>query len=176
MAEPSPSCTTFPLRRPPFLTRSLTFIYSTTWRLCFYINLPLGGLAALGLIFTHIPDKRTEKEIPPLHTFARKLDLVGFLIFAPAAISKSPFCMYMFPRDSLTRASQCSSWPFSTAAVSSPGIAVKSLACLSALPPLWPSLVSASSASSFLRARMLTKTSILGAQSGRRRHAAAFHV
>ncbi|BCS17397.1 MDR family MFS transporter [Aspergillus puulaauensis] len=59
----------------------------TTWRWCFYINLPIGGLVALLLVFTRIPEQRKK---PPalevLPTFYKTFDLVGFVLFAPAAI------------------------------------------------------------------------------------------
>ncbi|KAL4816742.1 major facilitator superfamily domain-containing protein [Aspergillus spinulosporus] len=59
----------------------------TTWRWCFYINLPIGGLVAILLVFTRIPEQRRK---PPalsvLPTLHRTLDLVGFVLFAPAAI------------------------------------------------------------------------------------------
>ncbi|KAL5000008.1 major facilitator superfamily domain-containing protein [Aspergillus recurvatus] len=63
------------------------FTTYTTWRWCFYINLPIGGLVAILLIFTHIPEQRKK---PPalsvLPTLHKTLDLVGFTLFAPAAI------------------------------------------------------------------------------------------
>ncbi|OJJ56203.1 hypothetical protein ASPSYDRAFT_34192 [Aspergillus sydowii CBS 593.65] len=59
----------------------------TTWRWCFYINLPIGGLVALLLVFTRVPEQR--KKAPALEvlpTFYKTFDLVGFVLFAPAAI------------------------------------------------------------------------------------------
>ena len=56
-------------------------------RWCFYINLPIGAAAAALLLFTKIPDAHSKP--PPmevLRTLHQKLDLVGFLIFAPAII------------------------------------------------------------------------------------------
>ena len=59
----------------------------TTWRWCFYINLPIGGAAAVLLFLVHIPnasqrdDKRSTVEI-----ILTKLDLLGFCLFAPAAV------------------------------------------------------------------------------------------
>lgn len=58
-----------------------------TWRWCFYLNLPIGGLVAAMLVFVHIPQQHPRP--PPmsvvrsLHT---SLDLFGFAIFAPALI------------------------------------------------------------------------------------------
>ncbi|KAH8651095.1 major facilitator superfamily domain-containing protein [Xylariales sp. PMI_506] len=58
-----------------------------SWRWCFYINLPIGGLVAAMLVFIHVPDQVPKPSpmscLPTLHT---KLDLVGFVFFAPAAI------------------------------------------------------------------------------------------
>lgn len=54
----------------------------------FYINLPIGGVTAVFLVMTHVPDI-TEK--PPftlalLRRLLPELDLVGFALFAPAAV------------------------------------------------------------------------------------------
>lgn len=54
----------------------------------FYINLPVGGLVLLLLLFIHVPDL-TEKEPFTLDLVRRtipELDLVGFVLFAPATI------------------------------------------------------------------------------------------
>ncbi|KAL3461910.1 major facilitator superfamily domain-containing protein [Aspergillus heterothallicus] len=59
----------------------------STWRWCFYINLPIGGLVGALLFFITIPDetrKPKAKTVAP--TMHRELDLVGFALFAPAAI------------------------------------------------------------------------------------------
>ena len=66
--------------------KASTNIYST-WRWCFYINLPVGGLVALLLIVIKIPDQIEKlpalKVLPDLH---HHLDLIGFALFAPAVI------------------------------------------------------------------------------------------
>lgn len=60
----------------------------TTWRWCFYINLPVGAITAILLLFLRVPEL-TEK---PRFTLALvrqtipELDLIGFTLFAPAAI------------------------------------------------------------------------------------------
>ncbi|CAM1504637.1 Fc.00g022280.m01.CDS01 [Cosmosporella sp. VM-42] len=64
------------------------FTEHVSWRWCFYINLPLGGLAAVFLTFIHIPDQTVK---PPVSlALLRRLlpvfDLTGFALFAPAAI------------------------------------------------------------------------------------------
>ena len=59
----------------------------TTWRWCFYINLPIGGVTAALLLLIKIPDRTAEnKDIPLLTILRERLDLLGFAIFAPAAI------------------------------------------------------------------------------------------
>ena len=58
-----------------------------TWRWCFLINLPIGGLVAALLLFTHIPEQ-TPKPPPRqvLRELHKMLDLPGFAIFAPACV------------------------------------------------------------------------------------------
>ena len=59
----------------------------STWRWCFYINLPVGGLVALLLIIIKIPDQI--EKLPPLKVLPHlhhHLDLIGFALFAPAVI------------------------------------------------------------------------------------------
>ncbi|QDS74138.1 hypothetical protein FKW77_001124 [Venturia effusa] len=59
-----------------------------SWRWCFYINLPIGGVAALLIFLIHIPEnivaanvtKRTAKSV------LSQLDLVGFFHFAPSTV------------------------------------------------------------------------------------------
>ncbi|KAK9310997.1 MFS multidrug transporter [Lipomyces starkeyi] len=59
----------------------------TTWRWCFYINLPVGGLVAVALIIVRIPDQIVKiKSNSISHTILKEMDLVGFALFAPAAI------------------------------------------------------------------------------------------
>lgn len=59
----------------------------TTWRWCFYINLPAGAVVAVLLFFTGIPSRHTKTEGGlTILTLLKKLDLVGFAIFAPATI------------------------------------------------------------------------------------------
>ncbi|KAK1480917.1 major facilitator superfamily transporter [Colletotrichum tamarilloi] len=56
----------------------------TTWRWCFYINLPIGAVTAAMLFLIHIPSKITKPV--SLVQIPRYLDLPGFALFAPAAI------------------------------------------------------------------------------------------
>ncbi|KAK9357781.1 major facilitator superfamily domain-containing protein [Lipomyces starkeyi] len=60
------------------------FTEYVSWRWCFYINLPCGGLAAFLFFFISVPNKDAKGQ-----TFINrllKLDLIGFLLFAPVAI------------------------------------------------------------------------------------------
>lgn len=68
------------VKTPRLLT---TFVFL----LGFYINLPIGGAVAVFLVFSRIPDQ-TQKPDPMsvLKQLHRKLDLVGFALFAPAPI------------------------------------------------------------------------------------------
>ncbi|PWY83324.1 MFS general substrate transporter [Aspergillus heteromorphus CBS 117.55] len=90
-------------RRPPFMGIMMgcsqlglvlgpliggAFTTYTTWRWCFYLNLPIGGLVGVLLVFTRIPEQQVK---PPLRsiewaTFYKGFDLFGFVLFAPAAI------------------------------------------------------------------------------------------
>lgn len=59
-----------------------------TWRWCFYINLPVGGVVAVGLCFAPVPagPEKTEGKKFNMGAFLRGLDLIGFALFAPAII------------------------------------------------------------------------------------------
>jgi MFS family permease len=59
-----------------------------SWRWCFYINLPPGAIVAALLIFSRIPEGEVVKPkamevVKDLHN---KLDLVGFVLFAPSVM------------------------------------------------------------------------------------------
>ncbi|PSS25083.1 hypothetical protein M430DRAFT_96323 [Amorphotheca resinae ATCC 22711] len=59
----------------------------SNWRWCFYINLPVGAVAAVAIILLRIPQQTVK---PPAMTVLRqlhhKLDLIGFVLFAPAVL------------------------------------------------------------------------------------------
>uniref|UniRef100_A0A0B7KJC0 Major facilitator superfamily (MFS) profile domain-containing protein n=1 Tax=Bionectria ochroleuca TaxID=29856 RepID=A0A0B7KJC0_BIOOC len=63
------------------------FTSYVTWRWCFYINLPVGALAVISIFLLRIPEPtikpRALSLLPRLH---HHLDLVGFLLFAPAIV------------------------------------------------------------------------------------------
>lgn len=62
------------------------FTSYATWRWCFYINLPVGGLLAAGFCFIHVPDQ-SEKPNPRsvLRKLHVELDLLGSALIASAA-------------------------------------------------------------------------------------------
>jgi MFS family permease len=59
-----------------------------SWRWCFYINLPIGGAAALFFLFVQIPElgKRSSFSLELIRRVLPDLDLLGFTLFAPAAV------------------------------------------------------------------------------------------
>ncbi|OHF04572.1 efflux pump [Colletotrichum orchidophilum] len=65
------------------------FTQGASWRWCFYVNLPIGALAAVLLLTIRIPDHRSPEIASGqtrLKTIVSKLDLTGFLLFAGFAI------------------------------------------------------------------------------------------
>lgn len=59
----------------------------TTWRWCFYINVPIGAVVVLFMIFVAIPDGNVKaRPLTVLRSIHRELDLVGFALLAPAVI------------------------------------------------------------------------------------------
>ncbi|KAF9694124.1 hypothetical protein EKO04_007850 [Ascochyta lentis] len=58
------------------------------WRWCFYINLPVGGVAAVLFAFVDIPDmvRKETVSVGLVGKVLPQLDLVGFVLFAPAAV------------------------------------------------------------------------------------------
>ncbi len=61
------------------------FTTYTTWRWCFYINVPVGGILAVGFLLVHVPDQ-SAKPNPSvvLRRLHCELDLVGFALVAAA--------------------------------------------------------------------------------------------
>ncbi|KAF1832996.1 efflux pump protein [Decorospora gaudefroyi] len=70
----------------PLVGGGLTQLVS--WRWCFYLNLPAGGVAALILTFIHFPEvvKKEPVSFALLRKVAPELDLFGFVLFVPPSI------------------------------------------------------------------------------------------
>ncbi|KAF7590250.1 hypothetical protein BBP40_003134 [Aspergillus hancockii] len=64
------------------------FTTSSTWRWCFYINLPIGAVVGALLIFTRVPDQKPKDKASEVVRSAllHKFDWIGFALFAPACI------------------------------------------------------------------------------------------
>ncbi|KAJ9144167.1 MFS general substrate transporter [Pleurostoma richardsiae] len=63
------------------------FTEYVTWRWCFYINLPLGGLVAAGVVFIQLPDRIAKQSWRVVvRSAVIQFDLVGLVLFAPATI------------------------------------------------------------------------------------------
>ncbi|KAI0377283.1 MFS general substrate transporter [Hypomontagnella monticulosa] len=93
---------TVPLRMRPIFVGSLGAIFAVasvlgpvlggifatklTWRWCFYINLPFGGVAILAILVLFKPPKRPELDSIPLKEKLNKIDVVGTLLFIPSII------------------------------------------------------------------------------------------
>ncbi|PMD19411.1 efflux pump [Hyaloscypha hepaticicola] len=61
----------------------------SSWRWCFYINLPIGALSAVIVLFTHFPSRKpTSTASTPLSSWEifKRLDPIGFVTFAPSCI------------------------------------------------------------------------------------------
>ncbi|KAN0106594.1 MFS general substrate transporter [Hyaloscypha variabilis] len=57
-----------------------------SWRWCFYINLPAGAFVAVFLFFIRIPSHSKSSEKVTFLSITKSLDVLGFVLFAPAAI------------------------------------------------------------------------------------------
>ncbi|KAH8888156.1 MFS general substrate transporter [Thozetella sp. PMI_491] len=63
------------------------FTEYSTWRWCFYINLPVGGLGLIAMAFLRIPDQVEKPAVwSVLSRLHRELDFIGFLLSALFAI------------------------------------------------------------------------------------------
>lgn len=57
------------------------------WRWCFYINLPIGAIVFLGIVFVHIPEHSVKpRAIDVLRNLHNELDLFGFALLTPATV------------------------------------------------------------------------------------------
>ncbi|KAI0410291.1 putative efflux pump antibiotic resistance protein [Xylaria grammica] len=62
------------------------FTTNVTWRWCFYINLPIGGVAVVCLAFFLHPKKKGRERVTLREQFLR-LDPLGTLFFVPSVVS-----------------------------------------------------------------------------------------
>ena len=60
------------------------FTTHLTWRWCFYINLPVGGVVAVIILF--VLDSRPSKNKDTIRQQIRKLDPLGTLFFLPGIV------------------------------------------------------------------------------------------
>ncbi|KAL9948356.1 hypothetical protein D7B24_003433 [Verticillium nonalfalfae] len=59
-----------------------------TWRWCFYINLPIGGVAmAVIVFFLHLPKNSHNLQGLTVKERVKRLDIIGALLFLPAIVS-----------------------------------------------------------------------------------------
>lgn len=62
------------------------FTSNVSWRWCFYINLPFGGVAVLAIIaFFHVPNKRPNGKLSFMNQLMI-LDLPGTIALVPAVV------------------------------------------------------------------------------------------
>ncbi|KAJ1709615.1 MFS multidrug transporter [Aspergillus flavus] len=83
------------------------FTTSSTWRWCFYINLPIGVLVGALLISTRIPEQKPKEKASQVvrSMLLYKFDWIGFVLFAPACIQLLLALQYggnQYPWDSAT--------------------------------------------------------------------------
>ncbi|RDW72821.1 hypothetical protein BP6252_06728 [Coleophoma cylindrospora] len=58
-----------------------------SWRWCFWLNLPIGGITGTALSIIHIPDSKiTSTTRATFKEQLKRLDLPGFILFSPATI------------------------------------------------------------------------------------------
>ncbi|KIV84490.1 hypothetical protein PV11_00265 [Exophiala sideris] len=57
-----------------------------SWRWCFWINLPIGGITLLVMLIIQLPAYKNRKGTWTLRDVIHDFDITGFLIFAPACI------------------------------------------------------------------------------------------
>ncbi|KAF5664221.1 major facilitator superfamily transporter [Fusarium circinatum] len=62
------------------------FTQYTTWRWCFYINLPIGAICAVLILFVHMPDHRASRDESTMQILKTKLDFAGFVLFCPSIV------------------------------------------------------------------------------------------
>ncbi|KAH8652595.1 major facilitator superfamily domain-containing protein [Tricladium varicosporioides] len=62
------------------------FTSHLSWRWCFYINLPIGGITVLGIIFFLKPPEKADQRSLGYRVRLRKLDPIGTVVFIPGIV------------------------------------------------------------------------------------------
>ncbi|KAJ5959964.1 Major facilitator superfamily domain general substrate transporter [Penicillium vulpinum] len=62
------------------------FTEHVTWRWCFWINLPIGAVTIISLVFFFKPPTRDSRKAPSVLHRLQNLDLLGASLFAPAIV------------------------------------------------------------------------------------------
>ncbi|KAF5678072.1 putative aflatoxin efflux pump AFLT [Fusarium heterosporum] len=62
------------------------FTEYTTWRWCFYINLPIGAICAVLILIVHIPNHRVLTNETTMQILRTKFDFTGFIMFCPSIV------------------------------------------------------------------------------------------
>ncbi|KPA43569.1 mfs multidrug [Fusarium langsethiae] len=62
------------------------FTQYTTWRWCFYINLPIGAICTVLILIVHIPNHRAATDETVMHLLKTKFDFTGLVMFNPSVV------------------------------------------------------------------------------------------
>ncbi|SPJ85885.1 probable aflatoxin efflux pump AFLT [Fusarium torulosum] len=62
------------------------FTEYTTWRWCFYINLPIGAICAVLILIVHIPNHSVPTDETTMQILRTKFDFTGFAMFCPSIV------------------------------------------------------------------------------------------
>ncbi|KAI6767317.1 hypothetical protein HG530_005326 [Fusarium avenaceum] len=62
------------------------FTEYTTWRWCFYINLPIGAICAVLFLVVHIPNHSVPTDETTMQILRTKFDFTGFAMFCPSIV------------------------------------------------------------------------------------------
>ncbi|WZH42804.1 Putative aflatoxin efflux pump AFLT [Fusarium acuminatum] len=62
------------------------FTEYTTWRWCFYINLPIGAICAVLFLIVHIPNHSVPTDETTMQILRTKFDFTGFAMFCPSIV------------------------------------------------------------------------------------------
>ncbi|KAJ4120006.1 hypothetical protein NW768_010289 [Fusarium equiseti] len=62
------------------------FTQYTTWRWCFYINLPIGAICAVLILLVHVPNHRSPTDETIMQLLKTKFDFTGLAMFSPSVV------------------------------------------------------------------------------------------